>query len=377
MEYNNGSTGVNNYNEKFLIRVYKNGHLVYSQNNLPTARTWNEESFDFTDHVEFTVEEESIFNFELYGYCVVESGGTPGWEIDDIKIFGGECSGSSVASNVTYLWSTGATTSNINVNPTAITTYTVAVTNSCNGCKGTDDFTLTVHPLPTANIAGDNEICLGGHTTLTATGGTFYVWSNGETTNWITVSPSATKEYSVTVTDGNGCQATAAYTVTVHPLPTANIARQRNLLGWTYTTLTATGGTSYLWSNGETTTNNTVSPSATTEYSVTVTDGNGCQATSAYTVTVHPLPTANIAGDNEICLGGHTTLTATGGTSYLWSNGETTNWITVSPSATTEYSVTVTDGNGCQATVSSHTVTVHSLPTANIAGDNEICLGDI
>ncbi|MFN8337396.1 MAG: hypothetical protein U0T36_00070 [Saprospiraceae bacterium] len=46
---------------------------------------------------------------------------------------------------------------------------------------------------------------------MTATGGTFYVWSNGETTNWITVSPSATTEYSVTVTDGNGCQATAAY----------------------------------------------------------------------------------------------------------------------------------------------------------------------
>ncbi|MFN8337401.1 MAG: hypothetical protein U0T36_00095 [Saprospiraceae bacterium] len=64
---------------------------------------------------------------------------------------------------------------------------------------------------------------------------------------------------------------------------------------------------------------------------MTVTDGKGCQATAAYTVTVHPLPTANIAGDNEICLGGHTTLTATGGTSYLWSNGETTNRITVSP----------------------------------------------
>ncbi|MFN8337400.1 MAG: hypothetical protein U0T36_00090 [Saprospiraceae bacterium] len=56
---------------------------------------------------------------------------------------------------------------------------------------------------------------MGGHTTLTATGGTSYLWNNGETTNWITVSPSATTEYSVTVTDGKGCQATAAYTVTV------------------------------------------------------------------------------------------------------------------------------------------------------------------
>ncbi|MFN8337398.1 MAG: hypothetical protein U0T36_00080 [Saprospiraceae bacterium] len=92
-------------------------------------------------------------------------------------------------------------------------------------------------------------------------------------------------------------------------------------------------------------------------------------------INVHPLPTANIAGDNEICLGGQTTLTATGGTSYLWSNGETTNWITVvSPSATTEYSVTVTDGKGCRATAA-YTVTVHPLPTANIAGDNEICFG--
>ncbi|MFN8337406.1 MAG: hypothetical protein U0T36_00120 [Saprospiraceae bacterium] len=215
-----------------------------------------------------------------------------------------------------YLWSNGETTNWITVSPSATTEYSAG--HRRQGCQATAAYTVTVHPLPTANIAGDNEICLGGHTTLTATGGTSYLWSNGETTNWITVSPSATTEYSVTVTDGKGCQATAAYTVTVHPLPTATIAGDNEICLGGHTTLTATGGTSYLWSNGETTTNITVSPDATTEYSVTVTDGNGCQATAAYTVTVHPLPTANIAGDNEICLGGHTTLTATGGTSYLW-----------------------------------------------------------
>ncbi|MFN8337403.1 MAG: hypothetical protein U0T36_00105 [Saprospiraceae bacterium] len=272
-----------------------------------------------------------------------------------------------------YVWSNGETTTNITVSPGATTEYSVTVTDS-NGCQATAAYTVTVHPLPTANIAGDNEICLGGHTTLTATGGTSYLWSNGETTNWITVIPSATTEYSVTVTDGNGCQATAPYTVTVHPLPTANIAGDNEICLGGHTTLTATGGTSYLWSNGETTTSITVSPSATTEYSVTVTDGNGCQATAVYTVTVHPLPTANIAGDNEICLGGHTTLTATGGTSYLWSNGETTNWITVSPKCNDRIQ---RDSHRRQRMPSDgrSTVTVHPLPTANIAGDNEICLG--
>ncbi|MBK8885785.1 MAG: hypothetical protein IPN46_04245 [Saprospiraceae bacterium] len=79
---------------------------------------------------------------------------------------------------------------------------------------------MTVHTLPIAGITGDKEICIGASTTLIASGGTTYVWSNGATEASITVSPTATTTYNVTVTDGNGCQASTSVTVTVHPLPT-------------------------------------------------------------------------------------------------------------------------------------------------------------
>ncbi|MBK8826617.1 MAG: hypothetical protein IPO26_07860 [Saprospiraceae bacterium] len=91
-------------------------------------------------------------------------------------------------------------------------------------------------------------------------------------------------------------------------------------------------------------------------------------------MTVHPFPTASISGDKEICTGASTTLTASGGITYAWSNGATEASITVSPTTTTTYNVTVTDGNGCQASTSV-TVTVHPLPIASISGDKEICTG--
>lgn len=71
----NGASGINNYNQKYLIRAYKNRTLIYSQNDLNTERNWNIETFDFSDHPDFTVTESCEFTFELYGYCMVDRGG--------------------------------------------------------------------------------------------------------------------------------------------------------------------------------------------------------------------------------------------------------------------------------------------------------------
>ncbi|MBK8624339.1 MAG: hypothetical protein IPN86_01785 [Saprospiraceae bacterium] len=370
----NGSSGVNNYNEKYLIRVYKDGTLVYSKNNILTERTWNLEIFDFTDNPEFTINSTTTFSFELYGYCIVERDGTPGWEIDDVKIYGGECHSSPVVDNVSYLWSNGATTSTVIVTPMTTTSYIVTITD-CNGCQGIDEFLVTVNPLPTPSITGDNVICNGESTTLTAAGGSTYIWSNGATTVTNTVNPSATTTYSVTTTDVNGCQGSTSMTVTVNPLPTPSITGDNVICNGESTTLTAAGGSTYVWSNGATTATNTVNPSVTTTYSVTTTDANGCQGSTSMTVTVNPLPTPSITGNNVICNGETTRLTAVGGSTYVWSNGATTATNTVNPSVTTTYSVTTTDANGCQGSTSM-TVTVNPQPTPSITGDNVICNGE-
>src|SRR5207302_9675643 len=89
-------------------------------------------------------------------------------------------------------------------------------------------------------------------------------------------------------------------------------------------TLTASTASSYLWSNGATTQAITVNASG--NYSATVTNANGCSATSAATaVTVNANPTATITagGPTTFCAGGSVTLTASSASSYLWSNGAT------------------------------------------------------
>jgi predicted transcriptional regulator len=109
-------------------------------------------------------------------------------------------------------------------------------------------------------------------------------------------------------------------------------------------------------------------------------------------VTVNGLPapqigftenSGNTANDGVICLGNSVTLAVSGMTSYAWNNNQTTASITVSPSATTSYTVSITDSNGCNG-VSTTTVNVNSLPVPTIAvnetsgttnNDGIICVG--
>ncbi|MBK9734403.1 MAG: DUF11 domain-containing protein [Saprospiraceae bacterium] len=295
-----------------------------------------------------------------------------------INITGGNiCNGGSSAllasGGGTYLWNTGATTAGINVNPIINTTFTVTVTNT-NGCSGTATKLVTVNPLPTVSVTGTNIVCRNSSTTLTASGGVSYIWSNSATTAAITVTPLATTTYTVTATDINGCSASASRTVTVNTLPAVAITGQNVICLGGSTSLTASGGTTYLWSTSATTAVISVTPTVTTTYTVTATDGNGCSGTANRTVTVNPLPSADITGNNVLCLNQSTTLTASGGVSYLWSTSATTTAITVTPLVTTTYSVTVTAANGCTNTAQ-RIVRINPLPTVSIAGTDVLCTG--
>ncbi|MEZ5024856.1 MAG: hypothetical protein R2728_16660, partial [Chitinophagales bacterium] len=285
------------------------------------------------------------------------------------------CEGESVTLTAsgggTYLWSTGATTASITVSPTATTNYTVTVTSS-KGCSKSDDVKVTVNELPTANAGPDKTICKGESVTLTASGGGTYLWSTGATTASITVSPTATATYTVTVTSSKGCSKSDDVKVTVNELPTANAGPDKSVCRGESVTLTASGGGTYLWSTGATTASITVSPTITTNYTVTVTNSNGCSDVDEVKVTVYDLPTANAGPDKSICNGASVTLTASGGGNYLWSTGATTASITVSPTATTTYTVTVTTDKGCSDS-DDVTVTVNPNPIANAGNDVTVC----
>ncbi|MBC7886126.1 MAG: hypothetical protein H7X99_11670, partial [Saprospiraceae bacterium] len=230
-------------------------------------------------------------------------------------------------------------------------------------CSDTMD--VNVSPSLNATISGLNNVCNGSTTTLTAGGGTGYVWSNGNLTSSVTVGAGS---YSVTVTDAAGCTGTAIKTITNLPVVNATISGLDNVCNGSSTTLTASGGTGYVWSNGNLTSSVTVGAGS---YSVTVTDAAGCTDTEIKTITNLPVVNATISGLNNVCNGSTTTVTAGGGTGYVWSNGNLTSSVTVGAGS---YSVTVTDAAGC---TDMEIKTITNLPVVNatIAGSGVVCAG--
>ncbi|GAA3510406.1 hypothetical protein GCM10022393_24690 [Aquimarina addita] len=171
-----------------------------------------------------------------------------------------------------------------------------------------------------------------------------YLWSTGETTQSITVSPTQETVYTVTATNCVGCVDEDSVTVSVNTA-SADAGDDQTITAGEVVVLTATGGTSFEWSTGETTASIEVSPTETTTYSVQVSD-NGCQATDDVTVFVEGCTTSVDAGvDQTICEGDIVTLTAIGDGAFMWSTGETTASIEVSPYETTTYSVSIMNGD--------------------------------
>jgi len=288
-----------------------------------------------------------------------------------------QCSGGSTtltaSGGSTYSWSTGATTASITVSPATNTTYTVTALNA-SGCSGTSTHLVTVNTNPVAGITGNSNLCAGATTTLTGSGGGTYSWSTGSTSASITVTPAATTTYTLTAATGAGCSATATQTVTINTNPVTAISGTSTICSGSSTLLNGSGGGTYSWSNGATTPAVTVSPTSTTTYTLTATNAAGCSTSATQTVTVNSNPVASITGSNAICNGASTKLTGSGGGTYSWNNGATTPAITISPTATTTYTLTTMNAAGCSASAM-QTVAVNANPVASIAGTSILCNG--
>ena len=329
---------------------------------------------------------------------------TPGGNIDF-------CEGDSLVLTSSeapgYLWSTSDTCRSITVDQTG--NYSVRAIYAP-GCISDSSVpvNVNVHSLPVAMVTidensgltdNDGIVCQGDDVKLTASGGTNYLWSTGDTSGTLILDTSAV--ISVTVTNENGCSDTTKAVVVVNPLPQATIDITENsgiaendgiLCSGSEAMLTASGGTTYNWSSGQSTAVISVTDAA--NYSVTVTDANGCSDTTEATMIVHPVPEAVIvisespensgisADDGILCAGGQAVFTASGGIVYTWSSGQHTEAISVSVPGS--YSVTVTNANGCSDTAET-TLIVNPLPVAIIefsdnsgTSDNDgiICNGD-
>lgn len=301
---------------------------------------------------------------------------------------------------LTYQWSMGMTNDTIIVTPTTTTNY-IVVGYASNGCSATANFIVNVQAAPTPyNIVGDSNYCDGQIGVVIGLNGSeidchYTLYKNGVgisnvngTGYAINFGHQLSGTYTVKGFKNNlGCPLLMNGTlhVTTNPLPQSAgtiigpVTICQNSVA-TYSTNAILYATSYDWSiptgatlvSGQGTSTITVNFGGTNSSGdIKVRGHNACGdgPLSSTLVTVNPLPSLTItSSDTNICAGSSVCLTATtNGTTFLWSNGlGTSNTVTVSPTTTTLYSVTVTGSNGC-STTGSITIVVHAKPIVGLS----------
>ncbi len=293
------------------------------------------------------------------------------------------------ASPYIYTWSpsggNAATASNLSAG-----SYTVNISDA-NGCTVTASATINAPSALSISASGPATVCSGASASLssTVTGGGMpytYSWSSGATTSAATVNPATTTTYTLVVTDGNGCSATATVSVATDPPLNVSITGATSFCPGDSGMLSASasGGDgiyNFLWLPG----NNTHSsifavPASTTVYTVQLTDACGsAMATATATIYVNANPVTNFeavipSGCVPLCVEFRDLSTVAGGaiTQWDWSFGRNDTTSSKDPiycyqdSGTFSVSLTVTSDSGCRSTlVKTNIVTVYPLPNAN------------
>ena len=289
----------------------------------------------------------------------------------------------SDSTSASHLWSANGTGASSTTTGTAAGNYTVAVTDN-NGCIGSGTGVLTTNVLPVITV-NSATICTGdAAATFTATSDSTsasHLWSANGTGASSTTTGTAAGNYTVAVTDNNGCIGSGTGVLTVNVLPVVSVNSSVICVGDAAVTFTATSDSasaSHLWSANGTGTNSTTSGTTAGNYTVAVTDNNGCVGSGTGVLTENALPVIAV-NSAAICVGdAAATFTATSdsiASAHLWSvNGSGTAGTTTGTAAG-NYTVQVTDNNGC---ISSGTgvLTVNALPSVTL-NDGSICPGSI
>jgi hypothetical protein len=294
------------------------------------------------------------------------------------------------AGAISYVWSTGSTSTWLGISPAVTTVYTVTAIGS-GGCTSSASITINVNPNPVIAISSSpTTICQGTSVTLTATGAMTYIWCCGLGFFFpVVVTPTTTTTYTVTGTD-NGCSASASVTVTVDP--PLNIAVQAinascSTCNDGSASVTVTGGTApymYMWDTSPVQYTQTAAGLLPGTYHICVTDANGCQGCLPVVVSYGNCSAAFSLVPDAFILHYYYAIDNSSGTpplSYLWSWGDGTfdniqyPSHTYSTAGSYNICLTITDATGCTNTycdssylskdVNSiiHVSVVQSLPT--------------
>lgn len=314
---------------------------------------------------------------------------------DQIDFADASLTSSGNITNYSWDFGDGATASGSSVSHVYATggTYDVTLEITTEGCTEDSIIPITIEPTPVVDLGPDLAICEGYSVQLNTPntlGSGTYAWSpstylSNDAAPSPTTTPAADITYTLTFTSGNGCSNSDEIEITVNPIPTANAGADQTMCEGEQATLQASGGVTYAWSpmsslDDPIVANPTATPTTTTVYTVTVTDGNNCSDTDDMEVNVVPAPSLDAGQDENICEGDVVQLNAVGTGSFNWTpTGSLDNPSIQNPNAdpviTTVYHVTLTDGNNCTAT-DSLTVSVDEIPVADFPDPTAVCDGD-
>jgi gliding motility-associated-like protein len=249
-------------------------------------------------------------------------------------------------------------------------------------------------------ITGINQVCPTKSTTLTAPVGLFtYSWTpGGASTQSIVVTPTATTNYTCELTSYTNCKTFLTYSVSLFPAAIAS-SNSQTVCSGTSALLTSTvnnGPGTYTWGpTGGTGSSASPSPTATTIYTVTYTDGNGCKDTALSRVTVNPLPSMNTPANIIVCNNGSVPASAfsstVAGTTYSWTNTNSAIGLAVNGSGNTPVFTAINAGasavnavvsvtptaNSCVGPPITYTITVNPIPNVNAVPSATYCAGAI
>jgi hypothetical protein len=279
----------------------------------------------------------------------------------------------SASSAVTgYTWQPfGIPGASLTVLPTSNTIYTVTASNGT--CSGTETVSLLTKQTPTLSISATSSlICNGESVTITVSGASAYTWTPGNTSGTtIVVSPTTAAIYAVDGTNTLGCTSSAQHLILVNYGPTVSVVANKTMVCTGQPiVLSASGASSYNWTNGPATPVYSINPTANTIYTVTGShSANNC--TTSRTIAVNAIvPAVTAPTSTSVCAGNTVALVSGGATTYSW-NGFTSGGnpvYVVQPSGTTLYTLVANTQSGQVSCPLSFTaqVTVNPLPTISV-----------
>ncbi|MGB1205428.1 MAG: choice-of-anchor L domain-containing protein [Chitinophagales bacterium] len=263
-----------------------------------------------------------------------------------------------------FAWSHDETLNTETANNLAAGEYTVTVTDE-NGCS--DEITLSILNEDGPEMTLENTIYTScgeenGSITISVSGGAgtlTYVWSHDENLSGDIAENLAAGDYTIIITDENGCEAQQTITINDSSTPilsldnTTPAACGENIGSATISVVGGTGVLTYEWSHDETLNSNVVNDLAGGTYSVTVSDENACSDILEIEIDAFDSPVLAELENNAASCGqadGSLSVSVSGGNgtmNFAWSHDETLNAETANGLAAGEYTVSVTDENGC------------------------------